>query len=444
MGLIRPRTLKGFRDFLPADARLRQRVVRVVTDVFERFGFLPLETPALEYADVLAGKYGDEGEKLMYRFTDQGDRDVALRYDLTVPLARVVAQYENELPKPFRRYQIAPVWRAENTQKGRSREFTQCDVDIVGSSSIEADVEIVNVMASVLEALKVGEYIIRVNNRKLLNGVLEAATIKEKDWLPILRSIDKWEKIGVEGVREELSELLSDSQMENVFSLLPKEREEPFDEWSARVSAVIKKTKEGQSGIEEMKKLLDLAENIDAPNGTVVFDMLLARGLDYYTGTVMEAEIVEQKEFGSVFGGGRFDELIGRFTGKGIPAVGISCGLDRLLAAIAENEDFLTKSGTADVLVCYVEDDTNAEGRIIANELRAAEINTELWLDPARLEKQLKYADGLGIPLAVLFGANEAKKGSVTIKDLRTKKQKTIPRSELIESVQELMGEEGK
>lgn len=440
MGLIRPRTLKGFRDFLPTDARARRRVVAVVTKVFERFGFLPLETPALEYADVLTGKYGDEGEKLMYRFTDQGDRDVALRYDLTVPLARVVAQYENDLPKPFRRYQIATVWRAENTQRGRFREFTQCDIDIVGSAAIAADAEIIAVIASVLETLKVGPYTIRVNNRKLLNSVLAAAGVKEKDWLPILRSIDKWEKIGAEGVRSELSEILSDSQMENFFSLLPKERTEPFDEWSARVSAVISKEGDGKEGLGEMAALLEGAEAIDAPNGTVVFDMLMARGLDYYTGTILEAVIDGQEDFGSVFGGGRYDNLIKQFTGKDIPAVGVSCGLDRLLAAVAENEDFSVKPATASVLVCYVEDDTVAEGQIIANELRKEGINTDLWLDPARLEKQLKYADMLGIPLAVLFGSEEAKKGSVTVKDLRTKKQTRVPRADLVETVNELLG----
>lgn len=415
--------------------------MRVVSDVFERFGFMLLETPALEYADVLTGKYGDEGEKLMYRFTDQGDRDVVLRYDLTVPLARVVAQYENELPKPFRRYQIAPVWRAENTQKGRFREFTQCDADIVGSDSVTADIEIVNVAALVLEELKVGTYTIRVNNRKLLNGVLEAANIKEKDWLPILRSIDKWEKIGVEGVREELEDVLSATQMENFFSLLPKEREEPFDEWSARVTAVIGKEGDGKEGLEEMAALLEGAEAIDAPNGTVVFDMLLARGLDYYTGTIIEATIDGQEEFGSVFGGGRYDNLIKQFIGKDIPAVGISCGFDRLMAAVADNKEFITQPATADALVCYVEDDTVVEASRIANELRAAKINTELWLEPARLEKQLKYADTLGIPLAVLFGANEAKKGSVTVKDLRTKKQIRVKRAELIETIQNLFKE---
>jgi histidyl-tRNA synthetase len=440
MATIEPRNLKGFRDFLPQAAIRRQNVIASIIKTYERFGFVPLETPALEYADVLMGKYGEEGEKLLYRFRDQGDREVALRYDLTVPLARVVAQYP-ELSKPFRRYQIAPVWRAENTQKGRFREFTQCDIDIVGTSSMLADAEIAQVMAAALANLGFSNFQIRINNRKLLNGILEAARVPENQWLATLRSLDKWGKIRAKGVEEELSGFLSEKITSAFIALLPKETED-FSSWSERTIEMISATTNGVEGIKELNKVMTSLAGIGMPEGTFQGDVLLARGLDYYTGTIFEAALTDTPEIGSVYGGGRYDKLIGQFIGKDIPAVGTSAGVDRILAAMEELGMGIPRSSTADVLVCMMGEELAAETSKLANELRTAGINTETWYEPDKLDKQLKYADKQGIPFVVLFGSDEKEQGMVTVKDLRTKKQEQTRKDFCIQTIQNLLQKE--
>lgn len=444
MERIEPRTLKGFRDFLPEDALKRKNAVAAIAAVYESFGFSPLETPALEYADVLTGKYGDEGDKLMYRFKDQGERDVAMRYDLTVPLARVVAQYDNELPKPFKRYQVASVWRAENTQKGRYREFTQCDLDIVGSSSMLADAEVALAGAAALRALKTPAFEIRLNNRKLLNGLLEATKIPDKLFVPVVRLLDKWQKIGDDALQEQLGALVGDEKMETLFDLLPSDDEgEDFTKWVERVQKPLAKTDDGKAGLDELLELINLLD--EAKEDVFRVDVTLARGLDYYTGTIMEAVLVDQPEFGSVFGGGRYDKLIGMFSGRDIPAVGASAGLDRLLAAMEEGKEEVedaepVRASTADVLITYMDEKFVPEMLAIARDLRAKGINVEQWYEPARLEKQFKYADAQGIPLAILLGSNEKKKGVVAVKDLRTKKQELFARGTLAKEILELLG----
>lgn len=414
----------------------RQRVLRVIAETYERFGFVPLETPALEYADVLTGKYGDEGEKLLYRFRDQGDREVALRYDLTVPLARVVAQYP-ELPKPFRRYQIAQVWRAENTQKGRFREFTQCDVDVVGTENLLADGEIIQVAASVLDNLGFERYIIRFNNRKLLNGMLSLAKIPATDRITVLRSLDKWQKIGEEGVRKELAGILSEHQLSDITDLLPKAGEEFFT-WSKRMSPKFLTDALAREGWLELNQLIDLLKN--SPNSEAFQpDILLARGLDYYTGTIIEATLPDAPELGSVFGGGRYDKLIGMFTGKDVPAVGVAAGVDRLVAAMEELGMAEERASTADVLVLMMEKSMAAELHELAAELRDAGIKTELYYDAVKLDKQLKYADKLGIPLALLYGSKEREESNATLKVLATKEQKTVHREKVADAVKRLL-----
>ncbi len=438
MKTIEPRTLKGFRDFLPESAIARQRIVNTIVAAYQSFGFVPLETPALEYADVLTGKYGDEGEKLMYRFQDQGGRDVALRYDLTVPLARVVAQYA-DLPKPFRRYQIAPVWRAENTQKGRFREFTQCDFDIVGTASTTADAEVAQIIATVLRNLNFQKFQVRINNRKVLNGLLASAGVAEEQWVPAIRSIDKWLKVGADAVRQEVTELVGTSTAEKVFALLPSDGgAEDFAAWAQRVQPLFS-SPEGIQGLSELQEVGALLAASGLPAEYFRIDVLLARGLDYYTGTIYEATLLDKPEFGSVFGGGRFDKLIGQFIGRDIPAVGASAGVDRLLAAQQELGMTSKRSSTAKILVAMMDDTLRQKTAAVANELRAAGINTELFYDAIGLGKQLKYADKLGIPYVIILGPDEVQAGTVTIKDLAKKEQSSFPRERLAEDCKQLI-----
>lgn len=384
-------TLKGFRDFLPGEARRRQYVINKLKAVFESFGFEPLETPALEYEEVLLGKYGEEGDKLMYRFVDNGGRKVALRYDQTVPLARVVTQYQNQLPVPFKRYQIQPVWRAENPQKGRFREFLQCDIDTVGSNSPMADAETIQVIIRSLESLGFTKFKVLVNDRNNFAGIEPSA----------IAAIDKLKKIGKEAVLEELKKKgLSISLLDEVLN---------------------------KNLTDKLKEIIKIIND-----SRVVFDATLARGLNYYTGMIFEIE-VEGYEAGSVSGGGRYDKLIGMFSGRQIPAVGFAFGFDRLAEAMDQQGLFPKDLTTSKVLVSIFSTDLMDKSSEIASQLRSNNINTELWLEPGtRLEKQLKYADLKGIPYAAIIGPEEAAKNLITLKSLKSQIQETLSLDEAV------------
>ncbi|MDD2654912.1 MAG: histidine--tRNA ligase [Candidatus Omnitrophica bacterium] len=366
---IEPRTLKGFRDFLPNEARKRQYVINILKRVFESYGFEPLETPTLEYAEILTGKYGDEGDKLMYRFKDKGDRDVAMRYDQTVPLARVVAQYGEKIPMPFKRYQIQNVWRAENTQKGRFREFLQCDIDTVGSYNVSSDIEIISCISSGLKKLGFNDFKIIVNDREIFKDVPQKA----------ITIIDKLKKIGEDGVKAELKEKGFDSNiLENI-----------------RTS-------------KQTERIMNIFSNsqFSALSSQLTFSPTLARGLDYYTGLIFEIEI-EGYSAGSVAGGGRYDELIGMFTDKKIPAVGGSLGFDRLIDAMEELNLFPKDLQTTKVLVLNL---PNLEDKAmeIAGKLRLTEINAEVYLDSdVEKGKQFAYAEKKNIPYTISILENE-------------------------------------
>ena len=368
-------TLKGFRDFLPNEARKRQYVLDTLKKVFESYGFEPLETPVLEYEEILMGKYGEEGDKLMYKFTDNGGRKVAMRYDQTVPLARVVAQYANELSLPFKRYQIQNVYRAENTQKGRYREFLQVDVDTVGSPSLLADAEIISLALKSFESLGFKNFKVLINDRRIFQELIKNKLIDESSLVLVLRALDKLEKIGEEGVLEELGKLGIDKNqrkliLDTIQNLLPSED----------FTDLFKFLK--QQGIKE-----EMYE----------FTPSLARGLDYYTSTVFEI-VSDNYPAGSLGGGGRYDELIGVFAGKPIPAVGFSFGFDRIIEAMEELNLFPENLEGTKVLV------TNTSDRSIqiADEFRDKKINTELYIDDKDLDKQLKYADKKGIPYVLI------------------------------------------
>lgn len=404
-------TLKGFRDFLPSEARKRQFVINILSGVFESYGFEPLETPALEYEEVLLGKYGQEGDKLMYSFEDAGKRRVALRYDQTVPLARVVAQYGSTgspqvLPMPFKRYQIQPVWRAENTQKGRYREFLQCDIDTVGTTSPLSDAEIIACTLVAAKKLGFKNLKMNINDRKIFEGVDSKYLV----------SLDKLSKVGKEKVIEELS-LRGMSWKEATDFISRFESTQPTE--------TVKK-------IFSYLNLMGFEENRDFR-----FNPLIVRGLDYYTGAIFE--LVDSADSSlSLAGGGRFDNLIGIFAGKNIPAVGIAFGFDRVIEAMEAQNLFpptLTKPETK-ILVCPLRQVSIEYSLSVADSLRRKGIATEIYLDPKNsLEKQLKYADNKGILRCVIIGENEMKEKSTIVKNMATGEQKTVGLEKILKEV---------
>jgi histidyl-tRNA synthetase len=392
--MINPQTLKGFRDFLPLEAKKRQYVINILKKVFESYGFEPLETPALEYEEILMGKYGEEGDKLMYRFEDNGKRKVALRYDQTVPLARVVAQYQNELPMPFKRYQIQNVWRADNTQKGRYREFLQCDADIVGSSSPSADSETVSLALKTLNALGFKNFTVLINSRKILE--------KSGATQSLIRILDKQDKLS----KDDFLKLLSTIEKNDNKAYEYLKNSKPEDDPS-------------------------LKEIFKNKNLNLFYLPTLARGLNYYTGIIFEIKI-EGYSVGSICGGGRYDNLIGMFAGKQIPAVGFAFGFDRLMEVMEELKLFPADLTTTKVLVTVFSKELEDKSLEVAKMLREKNINTEIYLDDAKMEKQLKYADKKQIPFVVIIGPDEAKNNTVTVKNLKTREQKTVPSDQLL------------
>ncbi|HMQ01725.1 MAG TPA: histidine--tRNA ligase [Candidatus Doudnabacteria bacterium] len=397
---IEPRTLKGFRDYGAREQAARQTMFATIQTVFEQFGFSPLSTPVLEFKEILMGKYGDD-EKLVYSFQDNGGRDVAMRYDLTVPLARYVAQNQGSLQWPFKRYQIAPVWRADNPQKGRLREFYQCDVDVVGTDNVLADAEVIACVAKALEALGLSNYKIRINDRAVFAEFSQET----------IRIIDKVEKIGIESMTEEM-------------------RERGVS--ATEISAAIKLVLDGKQAVpQRLAEVINILNQFSL-NGQIDFDTTIARGLDYYSGTVFEIVLPEKPEYGSIAAGGRYDGLLSQFSAEDLPAVGASIGIDRLYGALDEL-GLLPQTATATVLVLNLAASAQTDYLALAGELRAAGIKTELYYEPAKLDKQFKYAERRGIIWAVIFGSEEQASGKVKLKNLTTREQLEVPRSELLE-----------
>jgi histidyl-tRNA synthetase len=428
---VEPRLVRGMRDLLPEQMLARQWMIDIIRNVYERYGFVPLSTPAIEYIDVLFGSAGEEAQKLIFTVnnpdfkneTPESER-LGLRFDLTVPLARVVAQYP-DLPKPFRRYQVAPVWRADKPDRGRFREFIQFDIDSVGVESEVADVEIIAAMCDTLDALGVGSYKVRFSSRKVLNLLLPFANIPEECALAVFRAIDKVDRIGMEALKSELTAesgpRLSESQVERIerFLAIPadKKRSEVIDQLRD-LFANIPGAKQEIDVLERISRHLD---SLGYHDDRVVIDLSVARGLTYYTGPVFEAVLQDAPEFGSVVGGGRYDELVMRFLGQPIPATGASIGVDRLLAALTKLGRIQSRPSTAQVLVLSIDDSMMDDYLSITYQLRRAGIPTELYLGSEKdIRKQLKYADLTRIPVAVIFGPDEKARGTVTIKDLET------------------------
>jgi histidyl-tRNA synthetase len=395
---------KGFRDFLPEKAIARNFVIEKLKVLFERFGFDPLETPALEYEEVLLGKYGEEADKLIYLFEDRGGRKLGLRYDQTVPLARVVAQYQN-ITKLFKRYQIQPVWRAENPQSGRFREFIQADIDIVGSENLLVEAEIITCALAVFRELGFKKTKMLINDRQ------NFINFDKK----IIITIDKLEKIGEEKVIAEIEKKMGLSQDE-----------------AKKILLTIKNTPPSNN----LKNLFSLLKKNDLKEGVdFIYKPTLARGLDYYTGIIFEA-VDDNYQSGSLGGGGRYDNLIGTFSHQKIPACGFAFGFDRLLEAMALLNLLPKKSTTTKVLVTVFSENLLDKSIQIANYLRQNNINTEIYLNRQKLDKQLKYADKKGIPYVLILGEDEVKKNVVKLKNLKTAKQQEVALEELIKIIE--------
>lgn len=402
--LIEPRTLAGFRDFLPEDMAVRRKVIDILKTVFEKYGFAPMENPTLEYQDILLGKSGAEAEKLMYLFKDPGGRDVGMRYELTVSTARVLAQYP-ELPKPFKRYQIQPVWRADKPQKGRYREITQCDIDTFGTNSPIADAEIIAVINEGLQKLGFEEFVIKINSRQILFKVMESAGVSPQNYLTGIQSIDKLDKKTEDEVKQELlAKDFTKDAIEKIFSSLGSVKPD-----------------------ENLAQIFAFVDKLGIPKENFRFEPFLSRGLDYYTGVVFETAVVKPK-IGSVTGGGRYDNLIGKFIGRDIAATGTSFGIDRICDVITELNLWpnLSKTPTK-IMVTIFNPSLLDKSMELTTALRNENINTEIYPDQTvKLDKQLKYADQKGIPWVIIIGPDESAKGLLTLKNLKTKAQTTV------------------
>ncbi len=415
MTRIEPRTLKGFRDLLPAQALWRARKVRVLEDVFLAHGYGPIETPALEYAEILKGKSGEESDKELFEFLDKGGRPVALRMDLTVPLARYVAEHQNVLAFPFRRYHVGSVWRGERPQKGRFREFLQCDADLVGAVGVAADAESVVTFLSAYEALDVGRVTIRLNDRRILTGLLEryGGSDATSRTVPVLRALDKREKLGEEAVRREMETAgLSASA---VTELLRATTAKGDDEATlASLEADVGASEAGTAGIAGLRGVYDLVRAAGKDVARLRVDPTIARGLDYYTGIVFEASLEGAAGFGSVGSGGRYDDLAALYTTTRLPGVGCSVGLDRLLAAVEETGALPKDQAPSAVLVTHPEEPSRlAQVFALATALRSAAIATETYPEPRKHAAQMKYADRRAIPFALTVDADGSIHGKV-------------------------------
>ena len=416
--LIQPRTLKGFRDFPPTLAMPREEMIDKVRAVFRSYGFAPIDTPALEYSEILAGKGGDESDKQMYRFADHGGRDVALRFDLTVPFARFAAQHIGQLGTPFKRYHVGPVWRGENTQHGRYREFYQCDFDTIGTNANAADIETALVIHDILQSLGFERFAIHVNNRLVLNGLLESLGLAEcAD--AILRALDKLQKIGAEKVVAEIAATASvpADQARHILDIVQVQGTNTtiLDQLEAQLG----QHQLAAQGISNLRQLLSAFSAAEIAEDRLVIDPSIARGLDYYTGTVYETILDDLPGIGSICSGGRYDDLAGLYTKQDLPGVGASLGLDRLMAASEELGLLADSSAPADVFIVQFSEQDLDSYIALARRLRESGLRTEMYPEAKGLGKQLKYADRKGIPLAILGGPDELTKGIWQVKDLR-------------------------
>ncbi|MDP2359474.1 MAG: histidine--tRNA ligase [bacterium] len=429
---ITPRLYNGTRDLLPADMLPRERVLAQFRASFQLYGFAPVETPALEYLEILTGKYGDD-EQLIYRLDYRNDdpaRRLALRYDLTVPLARLIALHP-ELPLPFKRYQLQPVWRADRPQphQGRYREFMQCDIDTVGAQGLLADAEIVAVCADLLGRLELPGFVIRLNHRRLLSALVEVAGLERSREGIVCGAVDKLDKIGLAGVRRELEERgIPAAAAERVLALISLPAAFGATEILA---AELKDHEEGRRALADLEHMHGILLDLGVAPEHLRLDLTLARGLGYYTGPIFEAVLPALPHMGSLMGGGRYDGLVGIFLGREIPAVGATLGLDRILTALAQLRPGSAAATPTQVLVARAFAETDGEALRLAAQLRRAGLPVETSLDGGKLKKQLAYADKKGIPWVLVLGPDEWAAGQVQVRDMRTGSQRPVPVADL-------------
>lgn len=447
MSIIQPRTVTGTLELLPREQMIFQHMIDTIRRGYERFGFVQIETPVFELKDVLLTKSGGETEKQVYFVQSTGalqqghEADLALRFDLTVPLARYVAEHERDLAFPFRRYQIQRVYRGERAQRGRFREFYQCDIDVIGKDKLDAayDAEIPAIIVQIFEELKIGDFTIHFSNRKILRGLLSGFGIDdvEKQKL-ILREIDKLDKIGAAKVRDAITGLgLQTDQADILLQLIVHQGSK--DDVLAALQAQTISDPLFQQGLAEVTQTVAALKALGVPEKRTRLNLAIARGLDYYTGTVYETLIDAHPEFGSVCSGGRYDDLASFYTKSKLPGVGISIGLTRLFDQLNAHKLLPPAPSTVQVLVLQMDQQLTSYYLKLGTELRNAGLNVENYLEPAKLDKQFKYADKAGIPVGVLVGSNEQARGTVIIKDLFAKTQEEVPQADMVAKIQQML-----
>jgi len=437
---IKPRLPKGMRDFLPQEMLKREYVFSVVREVFHLYGFEPLQTPVLELTETLMGKYGEDAEKLIFNAQHPGGKEeLSLRYDLTVPLARVVGQYQNEITLPFKRYQLSPVWRAERPQRGRYREFYQCDADIVGIKDMSADAEILGVIVTALKKLGFPQFSVKVNNRKLLTGMGQFSGVPDSQLGDLYRSIDKFDKIGADGVKGELLERGIDNEVIGRMMDLIQSRQEGVENLDY-LQSVMGDIPAAAEGIRELRELGEHLSAAYISMENYEFDFTMVRGLGYYTGPIFET-IITQPNLGSVTGGGRYDGLIGLFRKDSLPTTGTSLGIERIIDLMDELNLYPAHLGgtVVQILVTVFGDETRNEATKLASELRAQGVRTELYMEDKNLGKQFQHADKKGIPLVAILGTDEIYQGKVKLKRLKDGEEKTVEREAVTGAIQTLL-----
>jgi histidyl-tRNA synthetase len=415
--LIQPRTLKGFRDYLPETMIPRERLMETARQVYRSYGFSPIDTPALEYLEILSGKGGEESDRQLYHFQDHGGREVGLRFDLTVPLARFAAQHIGSLGTPFKRYHIASVWRGENTQRGRYREFMQCDFDTIGTHSVVADIETGLVIHDLMQALGFTQFTIRINNRAILNGLLEKLDLASQATL-ILRALDKLPKIGAEKVIQEMTTVAGASASQATEVLRLTELEGSNEEILDQIQPLMSGNETGQEGLSRLAEVVRGIRAAGIHDDRIALDVSIARGLDYYTGVIYETFLDDLPGIGSVCSGGRYDNLAELYTRQELPGIGASLGLDRLLAAMQELNLLQKVRTPAEVFIAYFDSERLDFYLQLASWLRAAGINTVVHPESKRLGQQLKYADQQGFQLAIVAGETEIEGNYCQLKNL--------------------------
>ncbi|EKD64292.1 MAG: hypothetical protein ACD_51C00028G0018 [uncultured bacterium] len=419
---ISPIILKGTRDFLPSEVIQRKKIMDIIQKMFEKFGYVPVETPILCPAETILGKYGEEGEKLTYNFKDAGGRGIALPYDLTVPFARYFAANYNNLEVPFKRYQIQRVWRAEKPQKGRLREFYQCDIDIIGSKSLICEAEIAKIIVSTLLELGIDDFKIKINSRRLINAILKSFGIPDSKVTPMIRIIDKKDKIGEEQMVQELSNIGVENGLEVLSRLKPmNSNKETMD-------------KLRDSDVSELETFMRYASDLGVDDKWIQFDPMMARGLDYYTGVIYEV-VSENSSLGAICAGGRYDDLCSMFCDQNFSGVGVAFGFERIMMLLKERMLVVENKSCSNVLVTVFDESALKKSLSAYNSLVEAGINSEIYLGLDKLNKQFKYADKKKIPFVVIQGPEEILAKTVTVKRMDTGKQKTIPDSQLVEYI---------